>query len=132
MPSSSAIIVVDASVFVDVLLDEPYAKARIAFRDLHAPVSVDAEIVHALRRRWFAGLITDDRALAALRLFVHQSVTRHPVVKLTERMWQLRPNLTAYDAAYVALAEVLDAPLLTRDFRLSRSSGHAARIEYID
>ena len=47
-------------------------------------------------------------------------------------MWALRKNITAYDAGYVALAESLDLPLITRDRRLSRSSGHAARIEYID
>lgn len=57
---------------------------------------------------------------------------RHPVEPLVHRMWSLRANVTAYDASYVALAESLSLPLVTRDRRLSRSSGHAAAIEYID
>ena len=63
---------------------------------------------------------------------LHQAViVRHPVTHLVERIWSLRHNITAYDAAYVALAEHLGFPLLTRDARLSRSAGHAATIEYI-
>ena len=132
IPSSSEIVVVDASVFVDVLLDEPRAKACVAVGELHAPVTIDAEVVHALRRRWLAGLLADDIATNAIGLFATFDVIRQPIAHLTERMWQLRQNLTAYDAAYVALAELLQAPLLTRDRRLANSSGHGARIEYID
>jgi predicted nucleic acid-binding protein len=133
MPSSDdRIVVVDASFFVDFFLGEVRLGARIDGFELHAPVSVDAELVHALRRKWFAGLITDVDARSAIRLLDSYEITRHPVIALKTRMWALRQNLTAYDAAYVALAEVLDAPLVTRDYRLSRSAGHAARIEYID
>ena len=69
---------------------------------------------------------------SGIALFGARKFTRHPVAPLTQRIWALRQNLTAYDAAYVALAEALGVPLLTRDLRLSRSSGHAATIHYID
>ncbi|HVE70624.1 MAG TPA: type II toxin-antitoxin system VapC family toxin [Thermoanaerobaculia bacterium] len=59
------------------------------------------------------------------------AITRHPIEVLVPRMWFLRQNITAYDASYVALAESLNLPLITRDARLARSTGHAARIEYI-
>lgn len=128
-------IVVDASVLVDVFLRSPRAGViieRLAHEILHAPVTIDAEIVHALRRKWIAtaidGAVAAD-ALAALRV---TPIHRHPVIALTERMWSLPNNVTAYDAAYVALAEAIDVPLLTRDLRLSRSTGHDAGIEYID
>ena len=132
IPSSNAIVIVDASIFVDAVLGEPRANARIAVDELHVPVTVDAEIVHALRRRWLAGAITDDIVPNAISLFATLDVIRDPIANLTQRMWALRRNLTAYDAAYVALAEMLNAPLLTRDRRLSKASGHTARIEYID
>jgi predicted nucleic acid-binding protein len=57
------------------------------------------------------------------------SVTRYPVAALLTRIWRLRDNLTAFDAAYIALAEALDAPVLTTDAALARSSGHRARVE---
>lgn len=132
MPSSSGPVVVDASFLVDFFLGEERIGARIEGVELHAPVSVDAEFVHAMRRKWLAGLISDVDARTAITLFDSYEVSRHPVVALKARMWEVRQNLTAYDAAYVALAESLRAPLITRDRRLSRSSGHAARIEYID
>ena len=125
------LVVVDASVLVDLVVEERLA-ARIEDFDLQAPVTVDAEFVHALRRKWLAGLMREEAGVAAMTLFDSYAITRHPIATFKERMWALRQNLTAYDAAYVALAEMLRAPLITRDRRLSRSSGHAARIEYID
>jgi predicted nucleic acid-binding protein len=68
-------------------------------------------------------------AISFLRVF---PVTRHSHEPLLERVWALRQNVTAYDAMYVALAELLDVPLITRDGRLARSSGHSARIEFIE
>ena len=130
--SNRPIIVVDASLLVDAALGDERVAPRIMGVDRHGPVTLDAEFVHALRRKWLARLISDEEARAAITLFESYEVTRHPIVDLKKRMWAIRQNLTAYDAAYVALAEILDAPLLTRDRRLSRSSGHAARIEYID
>lgn len=67
-----------------------------------------------------------------MRRFIASPILRHPVEPLVHRMWSLRANVTAYDASYVALAESLGLPLITRDRRLARSSGHAAAIEYID
>jgi predicted nucleic acid-binding protein len=64
-------------------------------------------------------------------MFRRYDIIRYPVEPLVPRMWSLRRNITAYDASYVALAESLNLPLITRDRRLAQSSGHAARIDYI-
>lgn len=128
-------IVVDASALVDVFLRRPSAAAIlecIGHEAAHAPVTIDAEVVHALRRNWLAGLIRDNVAADAIASLQIAPITRHSVSRLTERMWSLRNNVTAYDAAYVALAEALKVPLITRDQRLANSSGHTAHIQYID
>ena len=117
---------------VDAVLGDERAVARLAYGVLHAPVSIDAEFLHALRRQWVSGRIDDARAHTALRLFSGRRIIRHPISHMVERMWSLRQNVSAYDAGYVALAESLNLTLITRDRRLSRSSGHTARIEYID
>jgi predicted nucleic acid-binding protein len=88
--------------------------------------------MQALRRNWFAGRIDDAAGTAAVRVFRHKPILRYAVAHLSERIWSLRRNVSAYDASYVALAEQLNLPLITRDRRLSRSSGHGVRIEYID
>lgn len=124
-------VVVDASLLVDALLGVDSANASLSGRDLHAPVTIDVEVLHALRRRWLAGELRDDAVTTVIALFQHTSITRHSVQPLVERIWSIRRNITAYDASYVALAESLAIPLLTRDWRLAHSSGHAARIEYI-
>jgi predicted nucleic acid-binding protein len=126
------IVVVDASAIVDALIGVEGILQRLRNSELHAPVSVDAEFLHAMRRRLFARFIAPREADAVIETFQSIPIARHPVAHLVDRMWSLRDNITAYDAGYVALAESLDVPLLTRDRRLSRSSGHAARIEYID
>ena len=133
IPSTSArsAVVVDASVVVDFLLDVKSVVRRLGLHTLHAPVTVDAEVLHGLRRKWLNDDVTDDEADLALVLFRQIEIHRHPVQAFVMRMWALRNNVTVYDAGYVALAESLGLPLLTRDARLSRSSGHAARIEYI-
>jgi predicted nucleic acid-binding protein len=123
--------VVDASVVIDALLGDTIAEAALLGRVIHAPVTIDAEVLHALRRRWFAGNLDDESALDVISLFRRVPITRHPVRPFLDRMWSFRHNITAYDAGYVALAESLDMPLLTRDWRLAHSSGHTARIEYI-
>ncbi len=125
-------IVIDASVVIDLLVGNAGVRAAVEGRPpLHAPVTIDAEVLHALRRQWLARALTDAEIAKMLDVFRDAPITRHPVQPFVDRMWSLRRNITAYDAGYVALAESLNFPLLTRDWRLAHSSGHAATIEYI-
>ncbi|MGH2714379.1 MAG: type II toxin-antitoxin system VapC family toxin [Thermoleophilaceae bacterium] len=96
--------------------------------DLHAPHLIDTEILHALRRLTMKGELTDERAADARTDFAELSLTRYPHHPLSDRIWELRHNLTAYDATFVALAEMLGAPLVTSDARLA-GAAHRARIE---
>jgi predicted nucleic acid-binding protein len=130
------VIVVDASVILDVLLRGPGAESLdfrlfLSGETLHAPHLIDVEVAHVVRRRLLAGEIDPDRGRAAITDLGGLRLHRYPHIMLIPRIWELRNNLTAYDASYVALAEVLKAPLLTRDRPLSRSSGHRARFELI-
>ncbi|HEY8705397.1 MAG TPA: type II toxin-antitoxin system VapC family toxin [Gaiellaceae bacterium] len=125
-------LVVDASAVVDFLLASPAAQAVEQELDraesLHAPHLIDLEIASALRRVVAERRIQAARGLDALRDLAQLSLTRYPAGPLLERIWQLRHTLTTYDAAYVALAELLEVPLLTTDERLARSHGHHAEI----
>ena len=125
-------LVVDASAVVDFLLAAPAAQGVEQELDraesLHAPHLIDLEIASALRRVVAERRIQAARGLDALRDLAQLSLTRYPAGPLLERIWQLRRTLTTYDAAYVALAEVLEVPLLTTDERLARSHGHRAEI----
>ena len=126
-------IVVDCSALVDALtgLAETEAlRARLADDDdLHAPGLLDYEIVSALRGLIRRRLITAGRAADVLTDYESLSVERWPADDaLRRRAFQLRSNVSAYDAAYVALAEALECPLVTRDGRLSRSTGHDVQI----
>jgi predicted nucleic acid-binding protein len=100
--------------------------------DLHAPHLIDIEILHALRRMRIRDEITAERAADARTDFAETALLRYPHEPLSDRIWELRHNLTAYDAAFVALAETLDAPLITCDSRLASSSGHEAQIELFE
>lgn len=129
-------IVVDASALLEVLLRTPAAKdveGRLFAprQTLHAPYLVDVEIAQVIRRYAAKGDIDGDRGRAALADLVDLPVRRYPHDFLLPRIWDLRNNLTAYDAAYVALAEALDAPLLTRDRRLAAAAGHRAQIDLL-
>ena len=129
-------IVVDSSAVIEVVLRRPAAAAvERRMHDMretvHAPHLIDAEVTHVIRRYVVTREIGEDRGRAAVEDLIDFPIYRHPHVPLLHRVWELRHNLTAYDAAYVALAEVLDAPLVTRDARLAASSGHRARIELI-
>jgi predicted nucleic acid-binding protein len=131
----SSSVVVDASLVVEVILGFPAADAvmrRLEGQYLHAPHLINSEVVHALRRRWLAHEIDDARGIAALQMVETLRIIRHAELALVNRMWELRENFTAYDAAYVALAESLDVPLLTRDARMARSFGHKARIHLVE
>jgi predicted nucleic acid-binding protein len=107
--------------------------ARVASTSLtlHAPHLLDLEVAQALRRYAAAGLIDAETGRAALDRLDLLGIERYAHVELLPRVWSLRANLSAYDAAYVVLAEALGAPLLTCDRALSRSPGHTARIELV-
>ena len=126
-------IVVDSAAVVDALTAVPGSdalRARLATEELHAPSLVDFEVVSALRGLTLGGHLSVTRAEDLLTDFEDLPVQRWPSAHaLRKRAFQLRNNLSAYDAAYVALAEALDCPLVTRDGRLARSSGHGAHIE---
>ena len=127
-------IVLDASAAIALLKREP-GRERIEQRvlantgRLHAPHLIDLEVTQVLRRFVRAGSVGAAQAIAALDAWGALAVTRHGHQSLLRRIWELRDALTAYDAAYVALAEMLDAPLLTCDAKLAGAAGHAARIE---
>ena len=127
-------IVVDASIVVEVLLRSDAGavlEERLFEGDdpLHAPHMLDVEVAHALRRCALHGDIDERHGRDSLGDLAAMSIERHGHQPLLERIWQLRHNLTAYDAAYLALAESLDAPLLTRDLALASVAGHHARVE---
>jgi predicted nucleic acid-binding protein len=85
-----------------------------------------------IRRAWIDRDITDEAGAMAISFLRAFPLQRHPHEPLLDRVWALRENVTAYDAMYVALTELFDAPLITRDRRLAKSSGHTARIEFIE
>ena len=116
-------IVVDASAALSALLNAGPARSALASERLHAPHLVDSEIVHALRRRVMARQLLAEAAWTALDSWRRLGMTRYAVFSLLDRVWELRENVSAYDASYVALAELLDCPLLTADDRLSRAPG---------
>jgi predicted nucleic acid-binding protein len=98
---------------------------------LHAPHLIDLEVAQVLRRNVAAGVIAAARGTEALRDLCDLSLVRYPHEMLLDRIWELRDNLTAYDAAYVALAEALDAGLVTCDRKLASRRSHRARVEVI-
>lgn len=129
-------IVVDASAVIEVLLNTP-AGVRVAGRlfadgeTLHAPHLLDLEVTQVLRRYALSAELDAARSAQALEDLAALPLSRYPHDVLLPRIWELRHNVTAYDAAYVALAEALAAPLVTRDAALAASRGHAARIELL-
>lgn len=129
-------IVVDASALLELLLGTERADrigARVLAPDerLYAPHLLDIEIAQALRRLVQLKEIKAKRAEQAFEDLADFILQRYPHGNLLGRIWQLRESVTAYDGAYVALAEALDAPLITCDARLARSHGHRAKIEII-
>lgn len=116
-------IVVDASGALSGLLNDGPARRALAGERLHAPHLVDSEVASGLRRRVAAQQLTADDGWTALDRWRRLGMTRYPVLALLDRVWELRDNLSAYDATYVALAEALNCALLTADIRLSRAPG---------
>ena len=129
-------IVVDASAMIEVLLNTS-AGSVVARRlstgneTLHAPHLLDLEIMQVLRRYTLAGALEPVRGRQALEDLAEMPVARYAHDLFLPRIWELRHNVTAYDAAYVALAEALAAPLLTRDAALASAAGHHVQIELI-
>ena len=129
-------IVVDASALLEVLLNTS-AGSRVARRlflaseTLHAPQLLDLEIAQVLRRYALTRELNPARGLQALEDLADFPLTRYPHDLLLPRIWELRNNINAYDASYIALAEGLAAPLLTRDAALASAAGHHAQIELI-
>jgi predicted nucleic acid-binding protein len=129
-------IVVDPSALLEALLRTPATEAveRRLFgsrQTLHAPHLLDVEVAQVVRRYAAAGEIDHERGRAALADLADFPLRRNPHSFLLPRVWESRSNLTAYDAVYVALAEALDASLVTRDRRLVAVSGHYARVELV-
>lgn len=120
-------IVVDASVLVGVVAEDDddahLARQRLSDCRLFAPELVNVEVTSAIRRARRAGRIGAERAVHALADLAFLPLSRVSHTLLIGRVWDLRDNLTPYDAVYVALAELLDAPLFTRDARLARAPG---------
>ena len=127
-------IVLDASAAVDWLL-QTSAGQRIENRiyahneSLHTPHLLDLEVTQVLRRLVREGALSAQRANEAIRDLLDLRITRYPHFVLLPRIWQLRHNFSAYDAAYIVLAEKLGGALVTRDRRLAAPTGHAATIE---
>lgn len=130
-------IVVDASAMLEFLLQTPLGtrvEARL-FRDgeeFHSPHLVDVEVTQGLRRLVRSGEVTPARAAEAIADLVDLDLHRHAHLDFLTRAWQLRENVTAYDAMYVALAEALDATVITCDVPLTKAPGHRARIEVVE
>ena len=116
-------IVADASAVVSGLLNSGSARDLLARERVQVPHLVGIEVTSALRRTAAAGTITAADGWSALDTWRRLAVTRHSATGLLDRVWQLRANVTAYDATYVALAEALGCALVTADGRLARASG---------
>ncbi|MBD8057854.1 type II toxin-antitoxin system VapC family toxin [Cellulomonas sp. JH27-2] len=125
-------LVVDASVVVTFLLhpDEVVNRLR-AGGALHAPAHLDVEVASEIRRTDLSGRLSAGRGTAAIADLQAIPVRRWPIAPLLGRAWELRANVSSYDAVYVALAEGLDCPLLTRDARLAGAPGLRTRIEVV-
>jgi len=130
------VIVLDASAVVELLLDTAPGRRVAALLDdpalgVHVPHLVDVEVASALRRIARDGGLDDEEAQVALDDLRALDLQRHPHEPLLDRVWELRANLTVYDAIYVSLAEALDAALVTCDRKLRRIPGLKAQIELI-
>jgi predicted nucleic acid-binding protein len=129
-------IVVDASALLEFLLQTSLG-ARVEARlfgeedELHAPHLLDVEIAQGLRRLVRTGEVSSGRAGEAIADLTDLDLHRHVHLDLLDRAWKLRDNISAYDAMYVALAEAIEAPIITCDSPLAKAPGHRARIEVI-
>jgi predicted nucleic acid-binding protein len=129
------LVVLDASAIVSILLDpgpdaEPIRqRVESPGESVHVPHLLDVEVLNVLRHQTLRGILAGERGARVLQDLESIKMTRYPHAPLLRRIWNLRQNLTAYDAAYVALAEALDAPLVTKDARLAQAPGNRATVE---
>jgi predicted nucleic acid-binding protein len=117
------VLVADASVLTSSLLGGLAAQQLLEDEQIQVPTIADVEVASALRRRVHLGSITAADGWRLLDGYRWMAVTRHNVFALFDRIWELRDSLNTYDAAYVALAEAIECPLVTADARLSRAPG---------
>ena len=128
-------LVLDASAALAAFLGTGVNSASIRVRieapgeSLHAPHLLDVEMLHALRGLVLRGDVSRARSEEVREDFASLRWSRYSHVAFLDRIWELKDNLTAYDAAYVALAEALNAPLVTTDARLARAPGIRAEVE---
>ena len=131
-------IVLDASAAIEWLLQTPKAAAiearlfsKTAPPRWHAPHLLDVEVAQVLRKQVVKGVMSDARGQEALQDFLDLPLVRYPHDFLLPRVWELRKNLTAYDAVYVALAEALRFPLVTCDANIAGAPGHSAQVDVV-
>ena len=128
-------IVIDASALVELLLQTPRSMPIVArlsapLEEVHAPHLIDLETASALRTLEGQGHVSPAEASRAIHDLIQVDLIRYAHEPLIPRVWQLRGNITPYDAVYVALAEHLSAPLITCDAKLAAAPGHRATIEH--
>lgn len=116
-------IVADASTVVAALFSDGMAREIVQREQVQAPHLIDSEVAHVLRAGVRRQAIAATTGWDLLHRFRWMAITRHGTFAMLDRVWELRDNLTAYDAAYVALAEAIDCPLVTADARISRAPG---------
>lgn len=130
-------VVLDASFTVAYLADHPLDHAVAVHTrlmgevSLHAPHLLDVEVTNTLRRLVLHRELSVQRAQRVLNDLLELPITRYPHYRLLPRVWELRHNLTAYDALYVSLAEALGMPLLTLDAAIQQAPGHRAHVEVL-
>ena len=129
-------IVLDASAMLEQLLNTPKGqqiqeKYLVEGESFHVPHLLDLEVTQVIRRYSHHHILTNHRAAQALEDFLDFPLTRYPHDPLLSRIWELRDNFTAYDAAYIALAEALSVPLVTCDAKLTTAPSHTANIVFV-
>ena len=124
-------IALDASAAVLALLNDGEARRLVARENVAIPHLADSELTHALRGQVRRGRIVEHQARAALARWARLGLHRFPAVGLLARVWELRDNLSAYDATYVALAEALGCALVTADARLAQAPGPTCAITVV-
>jgi predicted nucleic acid-binding protein len=127
--------VVDASVVVDLLVEHPRSstlRAALEGVDWIAPTLLDAEVLHAITRYVRRGEMSDERARLTLELFTGAQIERFPIAPLVIDAWELRNNLSTYDAFYVALARAVACPLITCDRALAGAPGLGITVTIVE